>query len=84
MSDVPVDRRVRGRGSCAPHTVDGIRYLRPELALLHKAHLDRPKDRAHLAAAVLEPAARAWLITQLQQRGHDTWASMAASSAAVC
>ncbi len=76
------DSTVRLPWARALHTVDGIRYLRPEIALLHKAHLDRPKDRADLAAAVLEPGARAWLITQLQRRGHDTWAAMAASSAA--
>src|SRR5215470_4527838 len=45
----------------ALHTVNGIPYLRPEIALLHKAHLDRPKDRADLAAAQLDPDSRAWL-----------------------
>ena len=76
------DSTIRLPWARALRTVDGVRYLRPKIALLHKAHLDRPKDRADLAAAVLEPDARAWLITQLQRRGHHTWAAMAASSAA--
>lgn len=42
---------------------DGIRYLRPEIQLLHKAPRLRPKDQADFEACVdlLEPANRAWL-----------------------
>ena len=71
------DARIRVPWERALHTVDGIRYLRPEIALLHKAHLDRPKDRADLAAARLDPAARAWLADTLAQVGNDTWADLA-------
>jgi hypothetical protein len=60
----------------AVHDVGGIPYLRPEVALLHKAHLDRPKDRDDLAAAVLDPRSRAWLIETCERLGHDTWASL--------
>ena len=58
----------------ALYTVDGVPYLRPELALLHKAHLDRPQDRADLAAARLEPGARAWLAQTLDRLGYHAWA----------
>ena len=58
----------------ALHTVDGVHYLRPEVALLHKAHLDRPKDRADLAAAVLTSDARGWLAGTLELLGHHSWA----------
>ena len=61
----------------ALHTVDGIPYLRPEIALLHKAHLDRPKDRTDLAAAQLDPDARAWLVRTLELLGHHSWAGLA-------
>ena len=42
---------------------DGIRYLRPEIALLYKAALHRPKDDADLASTwpLLEASAREWL-----------------------
>ena len=40
------------------HAVDGVEYLRPEVALLFKAKHDRPKDHADLLAARLDPAAR--------------------------
>jgi hypothetical protein len=69
-------------GSCV-HTVNGIPYLRPEIALLHKAHLDRPKDRADLAAAKLDPDARAWLANTLEQLGYHTWARLARSTGAI-
>ena len=44
-------------------TEAGIPYLAPEVALLHKAPLDRPKDRDDLAslAPVMEDEAVAWL-----------------------
>jgi aminoglycoside-2''-adenylyltransferase len=64
----------------ALHTVDGIPYLRPEIALLHKAHLDRPKDRADLAASRLDPDARAWLADTLEQLGHHSWATAVRSA----
>src|SRR5262249_14489674 len=64
------DARVRMPWTRALHTVDGIPYLRPEIALLHKAHLDRPKDREDLAAAQLEPQSRVWLAQPLAMRGH--------------
>jgi len=60
----------------ALHTVDGIPYLRPEIALLHKAHLDRPKDKADLAAAQLDPDSRAWLGQTLDMLGHRSWAQL--------
>ncbi|WP_433652940.1 hypothetical protein ACQP2C_12300 [Micromonospora zamorensis] len=55
------DARVRLPWDRALHGVNGLPYLRPEIALLHKAHLDSPKDRADLAAAVLDADARTWL-----------------------
>jgi hypothetical protein len=67
------DASVRLPWDRAVHVVDGIAYLRPEVAMLHKAHLDRPKDRADLAAAVLDPAGRAWLAATLERLGHDDW-----------
>jgi hypothetical protein len=70
------DDRVRLPWDRALHTVEGIRYLRPELALLHKARHDRPKDRADLAAAALDPPARAWLAGTLRLLGHDEWAGL--------
>jgi hypothetical protein len=70
------DARVRVPWSDALHTVNGVPYLRPELALLHKARLDRPKDRADLAAARLDPDARAWLVATLDQLGHHSWARL--------
>jgi hypothetical protein len=64
----------------ALQVIDGISYLRPELALLHKAHLDRPKDRGDLAAARLQPEVRAWLADTLDELGHHDWAGLARSS----
>ena len=71
------DHSVRLPWDQAVQTVAGIRYLRPEIALLHKARLDRPKDRADLAAARLDPAGRAWLVATLERLGHDDWARRA-------
>ena len=71
------DASVRLTWDEAVHQVAGVIYLRPEVALLHKAHLDRPKDRADLAAAVLAPDARAWLAATLHRLGHDWWATAA-------
>ena len=41
----------------------GIRYLRPEITLLYKAALHRPKDDRDLAVTwpLLDEDARAWL-----------------------
>jgi hypothetical protein len=46
---------------------DGIRFLRPEIALAFKAKLARPKDEHDLAVALplLDAAARAWLADYL-------------------
>ena len=74
------DPRIRVPWQSALHTVDGIPYLCPELALLHKAHLDRPKDKADLAAARLDPDARAWLAHTLAQLDHHSWANAARSA----
>ena len=71
------DGRVRVPWDRALHVVDGVTYLRPEIALLHKAHLNRPKDRADLAAARLDPAGRSWLVTTLEQLGYHEWARLA-------
>ena len=64
----------------ALHTAGGIGYLRPEVALLYKARLDRPKDRADLLAARLDPAGRAWLAGTLERLGYDAWARLARQS----
>jgi hypothetical protein len=74
------DPRIRVPWQHALHTVNGIPYLRPELALLHKAHLDRPKDQADLAAARLDPDTWAWLAQVLEQLGHHSWAKAARSA----
>jgi hypothetical protein len=71
------DPRIRRPWPQAVHTVGGVPYLRPEIALLYKARLDRPKDRADLAAARLDPAARQWLATACEQLGDHTWAGLA-------
>jgi hypothetical protein len=70
------DPRVRVPWQRAVHVVEGVSYLRPEIALLHKAHLDRPKDRADLAAAQLDRQARAWLERTLDMLGHHAWARL--------
>ena len=71
------DASIRLPWERALHSVDGVPHLRPELALLHKAHLDRPKDRADLQAAVLDPPARAWLAETLDHLGHAEWSVLA-------
>jgi hypothetical protein len=71
------DARIQLPWPRALHTVNGIPYLRPELALLPKAHLDRPKDRADLAAAQLGRDGRAWLTQMLEKLGHHSWAQLA-------
>lgn len=71
-----LDASVRLPWEQALHTVDGIRYVRPEVALLHKAHLDRPKDREDLAAARLDPQASSWLAETLDKLGRAEWAEL--------
>jgi hypothetical protein len=48
---------------------DGIRYLRPEITLLYKAVLHRPKDDVDLAVTwpLLDPVARAWLVDAVRR-----------------
>ena len=57
------DHRIRVPMSTAIQVTDGIPHLAPELALLHKAHLCRPKDDADVAATLptLSIRARGWL-----------------------
>jgi hypothetical protein len=43
---------------------------------LHKARLDRPEDRADLAAARLDPGGRTWLAETLAMLGHHSWAQL--------
>jgi hypothetical protein len=73
------DTRVRLPWTRAVHAVDGITYFRPEVALLFKARPNRPKDRADLAAARLDPAGREWLVSTLELLGHHEWARLARS-----
>ena len=68
------DHSVRLPWDQVVHTFGGIRYVRPEIALLHKARLNRAKDRADLAAARLDPVARTWLAATLDRLGHGDWA----------
>jgi hypothetical protein len=74
------DARVHLPWERALHTVDGVPYLRPEVALLHKAYLDRPKDRGDLAAARMDPDAREWLVSTFEQLGCHEWARLTRSA----
>ena len=49
-------------------THDGITYLRPEVQLLHKARVVRPKDQVDfdVCAPLLDDDARAWLRSALE------------------
>jgi hypothetical protein len=76
------DPRVRLPWQRAVHTVGGVEYLRPELALLFKAKHDRPKDRADLLAAHLDPVGRDWLADTLDLLGHYEWARLTRSAEA--
>jgi hypothetical protein len=71
------DARVRLPWPRAAHRVGGVEYLRPEVALLFKAKNDRPKDRADLQAARLNPAGRRWLADTLELLGQCDWARLA-------
>jgi hypothetical protein len=48
---------------------DGLRYLRPEITLLYKAALHRPKDDRDLRVTwpLLDPERRAWLLDALRR-----------------
>lgn len=48
---------------------DGVRYMRPEIVLQHKARLDRPKDLRDLTAAwpLLASEQQAWLRTAIER-----------------
>jgi hypothetical protein len=70
------DESVRLPWDLAVHSVAGIGYLRPEVALLFKAKLDRDKDRADLAAARLSDEGRAWLAKALDRLGYTEWAAL--------
>jgi hypothetical protein len=76
------DPRVRLPWQRAVHTVGGVEYLRPEIALLFKAKSDRPKDRADLLAARLDPASRDWLAGTLDLLGQHEWARLTRSAEA--
>jgi hypothetical protein len=71
------DTRVRLPWDKAAHTVEGVEYLRPEVALLFKAKHDRPKDRDDLVAAHLDRSGRDWLADTLDLLGHREWARLA-------
>ena len=62
----------------------GIRYVNPEIALLYKARLHRPKDDRDLAVTwpLLDEARRAWLVDALRvvEPGHP-WIDVLASGA---
>lgn len=71
------DESVRVPWDRALHRVDGVWYLRPELAMLFRPGRDRGKDREDLAAARLDPDARRWLVETLERLGHAEWARLA-------
>jgi hypothetical protein len=57
------DRRISLPLDEVGSTTDGVSFLKPHVALLHKAHLTRDKDAADFDAVLphLEHAARRWL-----------------------
>jgi hypothetical protein len=71
------DQSIRVPWEQALRRIDGIRYLKPELALLFKAEQDREKDREDLAVAQLEPGRREWLSATLEKLGYAEWAKLA-------
>jgi hypothetical protein len=71
------DPSVRLPWDRAEHTVDGLRYLRPEVALLYKAGRNEARDRDDLAAARLDDDARTWLTVALEETGQAEWAALA-------
>lgn len=62
------DSRIRLPLDEIGRTVNGVPYLRPEIGLLHKAGLDRDKDRVDLAGVLprLGSEARQWLVGSLK------------------
>jgi hypothetical protein len=52
---------------------DGIRYMRPEVVLHHKARLNRPKDTVDLETAwpLLDPGAQDWLRDAVRRERAD-------------
>jgi hypothetical protein len=70
------DQSVRIPWDRALRQIDGIWYLKPELALLFKAGQDREKDREDLAVARLEPVERQWLTVTLEKLGYAEWAEL--------
>jgi hypothetical protein len=71
------DQSVRVPWNQALRQIDGIWYLKPELALLFKAGQDREKDREDLAVARLAPEGRQWLTATLEKLGYAEWAKLA-------
>jgi hypothetical protein len=70
------DESVRLPWDLAAHSVAGVSYVRPEVALLFKAKQDRDKDRADLAAARLSDEGRAWLAATMDRLGYAEWAGL--------
>jgi hypothetical protein len=70
------DESVRLPWSPAAHTVAGVSYVRPEVALPFKARQGRDKDRADLAAARLSDEGRAWLAATSDRPGYAEWARL--------
>lgn len=68
------DRRIRVPMDRAVMVSGGIPHLSPELVLLHKAHLDRPKDDADLEATLphLDSRATRWLVDAVRSAVPDS------------
>jgi hypothetical protein len=75
------DKSVRLPWDLAAHSVAGVSYVRPEVALLFKAKQGRDKDRADLAAARLSDEGRAWLAATSDRLGYAEWARLLRSDA---
>lgn len=71
------DQSVRMPWDQALHLIDGISYLKPELALLCKAGQDREEDWEDLSVARLGPEGRQWLTVTLEKLGYAEWARLA-------
>jgi hypothetical protein len=65
------DPRVRLPWQRAVHTVAGVEYLRPEIALLFKAKNDRPKEEGDMTTNVPEPAGEGSDVFGHEQGGTD-------------
>jgi hypothetical protein len=70
------DATVRLPWDRAAQLIDGIGYLRPEVALLYKTARADPKDKADFAAARLTGEGRAWLTATLGRLGQAEWAGL--------